>query len=144
MGMHPWSLKASEGSSCLALKDVWHFRWGSQHVAVRFMGRQWVPNQVSCFVLDSEVTQATDIMKISVKFPQYSHTMVWTRVCYSLMTVRHVERILIFKTKIKRQHIFKATCFCFGNVNSDAINKDATFVWPVLYCECKDPLVTYH
>lgn len=71
--------------------------------------------------------------------------MVWVRVCHSLRTVCHLERILNFKIKIKRQHIFKAMCFCFSNVNSDAINKDATFAWPVLLWvqrpACNLPLV---
>lgn len=41
------SLKASEGSSCLALKDVWCFRRGSRHIAVKICGKAMGSNQVS-------------------------------------------------------------------------------------------------
>lgn len=58
--------------------------------------------------------------------------MIGAGVCYSLRTVHHVKRILAYKTKIKRHHFFKAVCFCFSNVNSDAINKGVTFILPVI------------
>lgn len=52
--------------------------------------------------------------------------------CYGLRTVHHVERILVYKTEIKRHHFFKAVRFCFSNANTYAVNKGATFVSPVL------------
>lgn len=61
-------------------------------------------------------------------FQAIHNPVVWAGVCYSLRTLHHVERILVYRTKIKRHHFFKAAHVCFSNMNSDAINKSATFI----------------
>lgn len=58
--------------------------------------------------------------------------MIQAGIWYSLRTVHYVERILVYKTQIKRHHFFKAVHFCFSNVNLVAINKGATFTMSIL------------
>lgn len=65
-------------------------------------------------------------------FQAIHNIIIWAGNCYSLTTVHHVEIILVYKTKIKRNHFFKAMHFCFSYVNADAINKGAIFALPIL------------